>query len=92
MTKAIFPFLPAKTIAAAGESCGDRRRTAVPGKKNRSGVFSDPLTRKTVQTPFSLPLRLTRVRRWRIACQHLARVFDEVLRRHLQAHIGTSPW
>jgi hypothetical protein len=37
-------------------------------------------------------LRLTQVRRWRVTCRHLARVFDEVMRRRLQALLGTSPW
>jgi hypothetical protein len=37
-------------------------------------------------------LQLARVRRWRVACRHLARGFDEVMRRHLQALLGPSPW
>lgn len=37
-------------------------------------------------------LRLAQVRRWRAACRHLARAFDEVLRRRLQTLTGTSPW
>jgi hypothetical protein len=37
-------------------------------------------------------LRLAQVRRWRVACQHLARSFDEVMRLRLQALTGISPW
>jgi hypothetical protein len=37
-------------------------------------------------------LHLTRVRRWRRACEQLARSFDEVMRRHVQSLIGGSPW
>jgi hypothetical protein len=37
-------------------------------------------------------LRLQRVRRWRGACNRLARSFDEVMRRHLQNLTGSSPW
>ncbi len=37
-------------------------------------------------------LRLTQVQRWRMACRHLARVFDEVMRRRLQTLTGISPW
>jgi hypothetical protein len=37
-------------------------------------------------------LRLQQVRRWRGACNRLARAFDEVMRRHLQTLTGSSPW
>jgi len=37
-------------------------------------------------------LHLKRVRRWRRACEQLARSFDEVMRRHVQSLIGVSPW
>jgi hypothetical protein len=37
-------------------------------------------------------LRLQRVRRWRGACNRLARAFDEVMRRHLHTLTGSSPW
>jgi hypothetical protein len=37
-------------------------------------------------------LRLGRVKKWRIACNHLARAFDEVLHRHLQTLTGAAPW
>lgn len=37
-------------------------------------------------------LRLSQVRRWRSACERLARALDEVLRRHMQSLTGTSPW
>lgn len=37
-------------------------------------------------------LRLGMVRRWRTACDRLARSFDEVMRRHLQALTGSAPW
>jgi hypothetical protein len=37
-------------------------------------------------------LRLKQVRGWRRACEQLAQSFDEVLRRHVQSLIGTSPW
>jgi hypothetical protein len=37
-------------------------------------------------------LRLPQVLAWRKSCQRLARVMDEVLRSHLQALTGTSPW
>jgi hypothetical protein len=37
-------------------------------------------------------LQLAQVQRWRVACQHLARAFDEVLRRRLQLLTGASPW
>jgi RiboL-PSP-HEPN len=37
-------------------------------------------------------LRLDRVRRWRRACERLARSLDEVMRRHMQNLTGSSPW
>jgi len=37
-------------------------------------------------------LGLAQVRRWRTTCGRLARDFDEVMRRHLQAMTGSSPW
>jgi hypothetical protein len=37
-------------------------------------------------------LRLEQVREWRNACHHLATSFDEVMRSHLQAVNGVSPW
>lgn len=37
-------------------------------------------------------LRLGQVRRWRSACRGLARAFDEVMGRRLEALTGTSPW
>jgi hypothetical protein len=37
-------------------------------------------------------LRLAEVRRWRTSCDRLAAALDEVLRRHLQMLMGTSPW
>jgi hypothetical protein len=37
-------------------------------------------------------LHLRQVRGWRMVCQHLARSFDEVMRRHLQKLAGKSPW
>jgi hypothetical protein len=37
-------------------------------------------------------LRLVQVRRWRIACRHLARTFDEVMVQHLYTMTGAMPW
>ena len=37
-------------------------------------------------------LRLQQVRRWRGACNRLARAFDEVMRRHLETLTGSTPW
>jgi hypothetical protein len=37
-------------------------------------------------------LTLAQVRGWRKACEGLARTFDEVLRDHLAALVGTAPW
>jgi hypothetical protein len=37
-------------------------------------------------------LALAQVRVWRKACDGLARSFDEVLRDHLRALIGSAPW
>jgi len=37
-------------------------------------------------------LKLAQVRHWRAMCGRLARDFDEVMRRHLQAMTGSSPW
>lgn len=37
-------------------------------------------------------LRLRQVREWRSACNQLADAFDEVMRSHLQAVNGVSPW
>jgi hypothetical protein len=37
-------------------------------------------------------LRLGHVRRYRIACNRLARAFDEVMHRHLKTLTGNSPW
>lgn len=37
-------------------------------------------------------LQLSHVRRWRKACHALARSFDEVMRLHLEALNGSSPW
>ena len=40
----------------------------------------------------TMVLRLARVQRWRRACERLARAFDEVMRRRLEALTGASPW
>jgi len=37
-------------------------------------------------------LTLLRVRRWRRACERLATGFDEVMRVHIAALTGASPW
>jgi hypothetical protein len=37
-------------------------------------------------------LALAQVRIWRKACDGLARSFDEVLRNHLRALLGSAPW
>jgi len=37
-------------------------------------------------------LHLRHVRRWRVTCERLARAFDEVMRLHLHALTGISPW
>jgi len=39
-----------------------------------------------------LILRLSRVRRWRKACNGLARSFDKVMRRQLLTTTGVAPW
>jgi RiboL-PSP-HEPN len=40
----------------------------------------------------STVLRLRNVREWRSACNQLATDFDEVMRSHIQAVNGASPW
>ncbi len=37
-------------------------------------------------------LTLAHVKQWRKACRGLARVFDDVMREHLQTATGTAPW
>lgn len=37
-------------------------------------------------------LKIGQVRRWRIACQRLARSFDAVMHDHLRDLTGSSPW
>jgi hypothetical protein len=37
-------------------------------------------------------LRLARVRRWRRACDRLARSLDAVVQMHIQSVMGVSPW
>jgi hypothetical protein len=37
-------------------------------------------------------LQLRRVRGWRSACDGLSRAFDQLMRSHIQAVVGTSPW
>lgn len=37
-------------------------------------------------------LRIQQVRQWRTACDQLAGAFDEVMRHHIQAATGASPW
>ncbi len=37
-------------------------------------------------------LRLSKVRRWRAACEQMAFHFDEVMRHHVESIIGHSPW
>ena len=37
-------------------------------------------------------LHLGQVRQWRSVCERLARTFDEVMRLHLKALTGASPW
>ncbi len=37
-------------------------------------------------------LQLSQVRRWRSACDHLARAMDVVLERHLHSLTGAAPW
>jgi hypothetical protein len=36
--------------------------------------------------------QLAQVRRWRRACNGLARSFDDVMRSHIRAITGTFPW
>lgn len=38
------------------------------------------------------PLRLSTVRAWRGTCNVLARIFDEVMGRHLGSLLGARPW
>ena len=40
----------------------------------------------------SANLRLAQIQQWRGICNRLARIFDKVMRDHLQSLIGTSPW
>ena len=40
----------------------------------------------------AVSLRLQRVRDWRHACNQLAKAFDEIMRSHLHALNGVSPW
>ena len=40
----------------------------------------------------TITLHLGQVKRWRVACNALARVFDEVLHGHLEGLIGVAPW
>jgi hypothetical protein len=40
----------------------------------------------------SAKLRLAQVQQWRGICNRLARIFDKVMREHLQSLTGTSPW
>ncbi len=40
----------------------------------------------------TITLRLDQVRKWRIACEHLAKSFDEVARDYIHATIGMAPW
>jgi hypothetical protein len=40
----------------------------------------------------SVTLTLKRVKLWRTACEQLSYSFDQVMRRHLRALTGTSPW
>jgi len=37
-------------------------------------------------------LQLTKVKKWRKACNKLARSFDAVMRQYVQSLIGSSPW
>jgi hypothetical protein len=37
-------------------------------------------------------LHLAQVRKWRTSCRHLARAFDEVMRRYLIGLTGAAPW
>jgi hypothetical protein len=40
----------------------------------------------------TMPMRLTRIRRWRISCHRLAIVTDRVLADHLLRVTGSRPW
>src|SRR5258707_398352 len=40
----------------------------------------------------TMNLRLAEVRQWRGSCARLARVADEVMRRHLHTLTGIAPW
>ena len=42
--------------------------------------------------PAPATFRLAQIRRWRGVCNRLARIFDKVMRDHLQSLTGTSPW
>jgi len=39
----------------------------------------------------STSLGLAQVRNWRIACDHLARAFDRVMREHIRSVTGKTP-
>jgi hypothetical protein len=40
----------------------------------------------------STKLGLAQVRKWRVACEHLARAFDRVMRNHVRSVTGKTPW
>lgn len=56
----------------------------------RNAIAHQDFTR--VSPGASNRLRLAQVRRWRGACNGLARSFDEVMRVHLQALTNQTPW
>ena len=39
-----------------------------------------------------LTLRLSQVRRWRLACNRLALSFDNIMHKHILAVTGAAPW
>jgi hypothetical protein len=82
--------LPFWDVVISHDARNQLRRDALEDLNNwRNAIAHQDFDRKLLG---STVLRLGYVRSWRTACQHLAVTFDEVMRFHLLAINGNSPW
>jgi|SRR5579862_5815453 len=82
--------LPFWDVIISHDGRNQLRRDALEDLNNwRNAIAHQDFDRKLLG---STVLRLGYVRSWRTACQHLAATFDQVMRLHLLAINGNSPW
>lgn len=77
-------------VASADTRAIDWRRSLDRLNDWRNAIAHNDITPSHVG--MRTQLTLTQLREWRLACNHLATVFDRVLGRYLQLATGVKPW